>query len=530
MITLKRLVLTGLTLFVLFLVGSSLVGSWSEPQITSRLQLYQTDLLLQASEFQPEESSASADSTRTAILGKDPIATSLEQYQDVRQTAQAELDQFQSRFDQLTAVDAPAPEFPTSSTAPSKQGQLRTAIRQQQALIDQLDLRIGILQVEQGQVETALETWSRLTANRDIASDATSPTSPSSLVSASTRMAEILLGLWNQPPQLLPDAEQQIQENLDGWFRNRSLTRLYELQQRPDATSALQQNAQAEAQQTFLKLTLIGVVPIIGCLAGTAILISLLVQRAFRGEQALLAQNSTATWETPWTWEIVWQVLIAGFFFAGQIVLPLVSQLLGVGFSAFDSRARAAYALIYYLAMAGISLFVLYLSIRDFLPLPKEWFRLKSKSNWLLWGVGGYLVALPLMILVSWVNQQIWQGQGGSNPLLQIVLEEGDAVALGMFFATAAIAAPIFEEILFRGFLLPSLTRYLPVGWAIALSSLIFATAHLSLSEVLPLTLLGAVLGFVYTRSRSLLSPILLHSLWNSVTMIGLFLLGSSAE
>lgn len=150
MITLKRLVLTGLTLFVLFLVGSSLVGSWSEPQITSRLQLYQTDLLLQASEFQPEESRASADSTRAAILGKDPIATSLEQYQDVRQTAQAELDQFQSRFDQHTAVDAPAPEFPTSSTAPSKQGQLRTAIRQQQALIDQLDLRIGILQVEQG--------------------------------------------------------------------------------------------------------------------------------------------------------------------------------------------------------------------------------------------------------------------------------------------------------------------------------------------------------------------------------------------
>jgi uncharacterized protein len=56
------------------------------------------------------------------------------------------------------------------------------------------------------------------------------------------------------------------------------------------------------------------------------------------------------------------------------------------------------------------------------------------------------------------VNQQIWQGQGGSNPLLQIVLEEKDGVALGLFLFTAAIAAPVFEEILFRGFLLPSLT------------------------------------------------------------------------
>jgi uncharacterized protein len=95
---------------------------------------------------------------------------------------------------------------------------------------------------------------------------------------------------------------------------------------------------------------------------------------------------------------------------------------------------------------------------------------------------------------------------------------------------TAAVAAPIFEELLFRGFLLPSLTRYMPVWGAIALSALIFATAHLSFSEILPLTVLGSMLGFVYTRSRNLLAPMLLHSLWNSVTMLGLFLLGSGIK
>ncbi|MGA9377966.1 MAG: CPBP family intramembrane glutamic endopeptidase, partial [Phormidium sp.] len=58
-------------------------------------------------------------------------------------------------------------------------------------------------------------------------------------------------------------------------------------------------------------------------------------------------------------------------------------------------------------------------------------------------------------------------------------------------------------------------------------SSLIFAIAHLSLSEVLPLTTLGIVLGVVYTRSRNLLAPIFLHSLWNSGTLISLFILGS---
>jgi membrane protease YdiL (CAAX protease family) len=131
------------------------------------------------------------------------------------------------------------------------------------------------------------------------------------------------------------------------------------------------------------------------------------------------------------------------------------------------------------------------------------------------------------MFGVALLNQQLWQGQGGSNPLLQTVLEERDPVALVVFFVTAALAAPLFEETLFRGFLLPSLSRYMGLPWAIGLSGLIFATAHLSLSEILPLTLLGIVLGFVYSRSGNLLSPMVLHSLWNGATMAGLWILGS---
>ncbi len=53
--------------------------------------------------------------------------------------------------------------------------------------------------------------------------------------------------------------------------------------------------------------------------------------------------------------------------------------------------------------------------------------------------------------------------------------------------------------------------------------------AHQNLSEVLPLTVLGCVLGFVYTRSKNLLSSMLVHSLWNGGTLLSLFLLGSGA-
>ena len=180
--------------------------------------------------------------------------------------------------------------------------------------------------------------------------------------------------------------------------------------------------------------------------------------------------------------------------------------------------------------MATGGLLVMYLPIKPFLPIPEDWFRFKFRSNWILWGLGGYLVALPLVILVSLINQRLWNGQGGSNPILPLALEGRDNVALLIFFLTACVAAPIFEEIIFRGFLLPSLTRYVPVWGAILASSLLFAIAHLSLSEVLPLATLGMVLGIVYSRSRNLLASMLLHGLWNAGTLLSLFVLGSGSN
>ncbi|RMD71181.1 MAG: CPBP family intramembrane metalloprotease, partial [Cyanobacteria bacterium J149] len=64
-------------------------------------------------------------------------------------------------------------------------------------------------------------------------------------------------------------------------------------------------------------------------------------------------------------------------------------------------------------------------------------------------------------------------------------------------------------------------------GSAIVVSGIVFAIAHLSLAEALPLAVLGIILGVVYTRSRSLLASIMVHSLWNSGTLFSLFLLGS---
>ncbi|MFP3386267.1 hypothetical protein R0J92_22775, partial [Tritonibacter sp. SIMBA_163] len=91
-------------------------------------------------------------------------------------------------------------------------------------------------------------------------------------------------------------------------------------------------------------------------------------------------------------WEITWQVLIVGFFFIGQILLPLVIGIAGISPTGWGIKGKAIFVLVTYLLMTGGGLGVLYFSIRDYFPLPEGWFKLKG-NNWLVWGIGGYLVA-----------------------------------------------------------------------------------------------------------------------------------------
>jgi len=98
--------------------------------------------------------------------------------------------------------------------------------------------------------------------------------------------------------------------------------------------------------------------------------------------------------------------------------------------------------------------------------------------------------------------------------------------ATAIFALVIVVLAPLFEETIFRGFLLPSLTRSLPVTGAVVVSGFVFALAHLSVADLLPLTVLGILLGFVYTRQRGLWAPIVLHSLWNGGSLVALLVLG----
>jgi membrane protease YdiL (CAAX protease family) len=83
----------------------------------------------------------------------------------------------------------------------------------------------------------------------------------------------------------------------------------------------------------------------------------------------------------------------------------------------------------------------------------------------------------------------------------------------------AAIIAPIDEEILFRGFLVPRI--------GIIPSALIFAAFHisyLSISEFIAAFIFGLLAGYAFKRTKSLYTTIIGHALVNIVTILVLML------
>ncbi|MEM6399946.1 MAG: CPBP family glutamic-type intramembrane protease [Cyanobacteria bacterium P01_D01_bin.116] len=524
--TLKRIVLFFLTIVTILFSGSSLIGSLKQPQFQSKLELYQTNIVLLANEWQPSDDDENLQTAKKAILGVKPLEGAIKQYQEAHKSAKASLEKAQNKLAQLAsksndilATPKPNSEAPSVKNISSKaeQKKLQQTSNNLQKLLAELNLRIGILQARQGNTDTAIKTWQQLQQN-------------SSINPQIYETSQMLIGLWKKSPQISEDAKLLIEDNLKGWFRYTSLEKIYQTQQNTESLNKIKLIEQQAAEKALIKLSAIAILPALGGFIGIALLIFTFGQWVIKKEEALLAQNAEKTWKTPWDGETILQVFVVGFFLMGQFVVPLVLQFLPIPRPAPNVRIQALYVFISYIFVASGSISVLYLSIKQFLPLPEDWFRFRLNDGWLLWGIGGYCAVIPIFIVVSLINQQLWQGQGGSNPLLQIVLESQDNLALLIFFSTAAIAAPLFEEFLFRGFLLPSLTRYLPVWGSILISSFFFAAVHLSLSEVLPLTVLGIVLGFVYSRSRNLFAPMLLHSLWNSGTLLSLYILGSSTN
>ncbi|KAL6979529.1 hypothetical protein U1Q18_021190 [Sarracenia purpurea var. burkii] len=232
-------------------------------------------------------------------------------------------------------------------------------------------------------------------------------------------------------------------------------------------------------------------------------------------------------WTVPWTAETILQVTllwIATFWFVGSWMIPFGAHMAGFSKESLTYRGQALYSLLTDITegIAGIS--ILHRCLSQFRPLPSDWFRFSLRGNWIFDVALGCLM-FPLVNRLSQFNLDLLPLLPSTPVTLSNVeqsISARDPVAMALYALVVSVCAPVWEEIVFRGFLLPSLTKYMPVWCSILVSSVAFALAHFNVQRMLPLVFLGVVMGVIFARSRNLLPSMLLHSLWNGFVFLDL--------
>ncbi|MBI4913895.1 MAG: CPBP family intramembrane metalloprotease [Acidobacteria bacterium] len=137
------------------------------------------------------------------------------------------------------------------------------------------------------------------------------------------------------------------------------------------------------------------------------------------------------------------------------------------------------------------------------------------------WGLAYLALAIPLLLFLAILLAPLTRGLGPpQRELLDHIAGLRTPLPLFFTFLTVAVAAPAFEEFLFRGMLLPWMAdRW---GWLPGLlaSGALFGSIHLQPGGLPALMALGVLLGSAARRGGGLLSPLLFHALWNG----GIFL------
>jgi uncharacterized protein len=153
-----------------------------------------------------------------------------------------------------------------------------------------------------------------------------------------------------------------------------------------------------------------------------------------------------------------------------------------------------------------------------------HWFRNHQFSTGFLISLGATL-AISVLLVSSFFP-------AGEPPPIERLLSSATAVYVFAIFGIGA--APLFEEIIFRGFLFKVLFDIGGSGTAISVTAILFALLHIpqlwgSWGGIILIFIVGYVLSFVRWRSNSLIPSFIIHTSYNTM-LFGVFALSTFVQ
>lgn len=190
--------------------------------------------------------------------------------------------------------------------------------------------------------------------------------------------------------------------------------------------------------------------------------------------------------------------------------------------------------------LAGTALFLtLFFATLSFLKIgEKSILSFLNQSSLPIWrqillGIAGWAANLPIIGLLLVVMAPLMKSTQADHPLNDMISQGGGSLATIALFFAAAVSAPLWEEIVFRGALFGGMrsalrSRKWAIPASIVMSSLCFAAIHPQ-GPALWLTLgwIGAMGCLLTYYTRSIIPAIVMHAVHNGLLVaLSLMVLG----
>jgi membrane protease YdiL (CAAX protease family) len=232
----------------------------------------------------------------------------------------------------------------------------------------------------------------------------------------------------------------------------------------------------------------------------------------------------------PWGWRDIIRalaLLLAGCvaIFALLVVAIVVQEIWGLQ---SDLVMMAEVAILGFYAVLLLAIY--WCTVRRY---GASWASLGLRRVSWRWVMFAPLCLIGMLMIFAGLQDAIsaFQGQPFTNPQVEMTTQGQrlGPIHLLILLLSTAVAAPIVEELFFRGMLYPVMRRSAPAWAALVANAGVFAIIHF-IPILLPMLFVsGLVLTLVRARTNSVVPGILIHVLQNTLFVLAVYLSFSGA-
>lgn len=139
--------------------------------------------------------------------------------------------------------------------------------------------------------------------------------------------------------------------------------------------------------------------------------------------------------------------------------------------------------------------------------------RLRTFSMIVIGSCGLYYLAILIVVVIAMVNPELTENY---NEMMEFTLGGSEILVV----IAAVILAPINEECIMRGLVLKNLQRHFSTPVVIVIQAILFGILHANWVQGIYVLPVGAALGYVAVKCRSVLPSIFMHLFYNALSFV----------